>query len=193
MLCPCPSTWLPTNCPSENTQGTVCIWTHCQLYQHKKTYTKAAEQPETLFFLFPQWAPAGISLLISLWELVEIWSEWPLCALLSLSQNGYSIKVSQNTNYVIIYIICSVKQSSTHLHVLKIVERPVNTLVLYCVPQAVPEQWVWCVRAHCPAGGPLPLGSVVVMRGVFLVHNSVWMGGSCQVAFTWIPATKVSQ
>ena len=26
---------------------------------------------------------------------------------------------------------------------------------LYCVPRAVPEQCLLCVRAHCPAGGPL--------------------------------------
>ena len=30
-------------------------------------------------------------------------------------------------------------------------------------------------------------------EAVYLVHNSVWMGGACQVAFTWIPAPKVSQ
>ena len=36
---------------------------------------------------------------------------------------------------------------------------------LYCVPQAVPEQCLQGVRGHCPAGGPLPSGSVVVMRG----------------------------
>ena len=36
---------------------------------------------------------------------------------------------------------------------------------LYDVPRAVPEQCVQCVRAHRPAGGPLPSDSVVVMRG----------------------------
>lgn len=76
------------------------------------------QQSNQRHFFFFQWAPAGISLLISLWELVEIRSEClrPLCALLSTSQNGYSMNVSQNTNYVMIYIMCSVKQSATHLH-----------------------------------------------------------------------------
>ena len=36
---------------------------------------------------------------------------------------------------------------------------------LYCVPRAVPEQCLLCVRAHGPAGGPLPSGSVAVMGG----------------------------
>ena len=41
-----------------------------------------------------------------------------------------------------------------------------------------------CVGEHCPAGGPLPSGSVVVMKGGYLVHNSGWMDGLHQVAFT---------
>lgn len=91
--------------------------THCQSYQHKKKSYKSNRATRDTFFFF-QWAPAGISLLISLWELVEIRSEClrPLCALLSTSQNGYSMNVSQNTNYEIIYMMCSVKQSATHLH-----------------------------------------------------------------------------
>ena len=47
----------------------------------------------------------------------------------------------------------------------------------YCVYQTVPDRCLRCVRAHCPAGGPLPSGSVVMRRG-FLVHNSIWMGGA---------------
>ena len=42
-----------------------------------------------------------------------------------------------------------------------------------CVPQAVPEQCLQCVRAHCPAGGPLPSGSVVVI-GAFTWSTKVF-------------------
>ena len=33
------------------------------------------------------------------------------------------------------------------------------------IPPAVPEKCLQCVEAHCAAGGPLPSGSAVVMRG----------------------------
>ena len=54
---------------------------------------------------------------------------------------------------------------------------------LYCVPRADSEQCLCCVRAHCP----LPLGSVVVMRGCtwstivfgWVVHVK-WHSHECQ-------------
>ena len=64
---------------------------------------------------------------------------------------------------------------------------------LYCVPRAVPEQCLQCVRAHYPAGGASAMGGFVVMRGCTWSTTLVWMGGVCQVAFTWIPVPKVSK
>ena len=62
---------------------------------------------------------------------------------------------------------------------------------LYCVPQAVPEQCLWCVRAHWPARRPLPLGCVVVMRGC--TWSTAVFGWWCVSSVTWMPAPKVSQ
>lgn len=48
------------------------------------------------------------------------------------------------------------------------------------VPGAIPKQFPWCGRVHCPAKGLLELGSAVAMRGC------TWMGRACQVASTWM-------
>ena len=56
---------------------------------------------------------------------------------------------------------------------------------LHCVPRAVAEPCLWCVRAHCPAGGPLTSGSVVVKR--------VCTWSTTVFGFPWMPAPKVSQ
>lgn len=41
----------------------------------------------------------------------------------------------------------------------------ITTWALFCIPQAVPEQFLLCIRPHCPAGGAVPLGSADAMGG----------------------------
>lgn len=45
------------------------------------------------------------------------------------------------------------------------------------VPQAVPEQFLWCVRAHCPTGGTAGNEKRCCHEWVFLINSSV--AGSC--------------
>ena len=51
------------------------------------------------------------------------------------------------------------------------------------VSLAIPEHFLLCGMAHCPAGGALPSGSVVAMRGLYLVCTSVWV----DLCVKWLP------
>ena len=59
-----------------------------------------------------------------------------------------------------------------------------GTLVAGSPPWALCPNPRVIARAHCPAG--VGHGH----HGVYLVCNSVWMGGVCSVASTWIPEPK---
>lgn len=49
---------------------------------------------------------------------------------------------------------------------------------------ALPEQFLWCVRKHCPAGWVTAMVECLCYEGVYFVHKGVWMGNLCQEAPT---------
>ena len=58
---------------------------------------------------------------------------------------------------------------------LRNLEAPSTPRALWSVPQAIPEQFLWCGMVHLPTGGPLPSDAIVVW-GIYFVHKHVWMG-----------------
>ena len=51
---------------------------------------------------------------------------------------------------------------------------------LWCVPQTLPEQFLWCVSAHCPAGRATAIGECHCLERVCSVVCIKWHPHECQ-------------